>query len=803
MADTFRIQIKDQTGPGPIEDPKEQSSQGKAPSGNRPLDTSGPSTAGGKINTKDSGSNAISLSSNSSKSPPSSYKVSSSTQVTNNDDIFSENASNNYTNTDIQNTEELISSGSEYGRISNIIAESLEASMSDTLGTYSAVKDVQQNTRDGAAALLYGMLKEAIQNGSSNNSASTSGGSSGSAYTENDDAITTGSNATASTAVNVGGGIGAAANSLSVSFNSFNPDTSLLKVADSLLDSFEGATDYSNVKYVSDDVPGTGNDYSSSGISFDFDSGEQMTEWETMTYPDAMSNMYDVYFRVRNEDGEDKSLKAPHAILKALFDNDLLSARITSIEIPAFQRQTAVVSWQGASVEKPLDGVETPGQSSFTIRGDTRLYYVAAFNELAGTGLSNFFGKGSALVDKLNKNAIETLRIDKDTKIKALNELAEEYRAAFKEDYEKAKAEAAREDLSGTLADYMADNVDHIKELTDFYTQAYTDWKDGKASSYYASPEEYIYETLAKNFEETLNSYSEKEKTAIEDIDKENLNLFNIIQEKRKIRRDIKSQERVTQSYFDKLQEYRKSNTEATDKVTAAYEAKKKEFEEGNEKAIAQINNEYTQALRVQNLKAIEMEKDNFDYITTSLNKSISIVAAQVKAVSNDEDKDKLSDDANMIKFLQSYKHLDIIVKRVTPSNRFRTTLSEKKDERFIFEDVKILGTSTPISFKREDANIQEFTYNFIYKRFYKEDIYDQTGEWVKSQTEQFYGKVLNQVSGLLENKLSVNEFSDKIGDTAAKASGMKNYSKNIESSFNNLKSSGENFTSVVKAIKW
>lgn len=91
------------------------------------------------------------------------------------------------------------------------------------------------------------------------------------------------------------------------------------------------------------------------------------------------------------------------------------------------------------------------------------------------------------------------------------------------------------------------------------------------------------------------------------------------------------------------------------------------------------------------------------------------------------------------------HKRVDIIVKRTSPSKRFRTKLSAKKDERFIFEDVKLLGCSTPIKFERENANTADFTYNFIYKRFYKVDYYaGSADEWVQSQLDDIAKSLTN-----------------------------------------------------------
>ena len=87
---------------------------------------------------------------------------------------------------------------------------------------------------------------------------------------------------------------------------------------------------------------------------------------------------------------------------------------------------------------------------------------------------------------------------------------------------------------------------------------------------------------------------------------------------------------------------------------------------------------------------------------------------------------------------LSKHSRVDIIVRRVPQGERFNSLTTPKKDERFIFEDVKLLGTSNGIQFKRESADTQDFTYNFIYKRFYKLDYYaDDPADWVNSQLDE------------------------------------------------------------------
>lgn len=761
MADSYRIKIEDQTGPGPIENASQQESKGKSAS-SRVLDTSGSSTSGGKISTNDSGSTAISLASNDSKLPAVGYSVSSNIEVTNNDDIFSEAGSDNYKISNINNTEEVIANGEEYGKIANVIASTLEASMGDTLGSYSTVKDVQQNVKDGAAALLYGMLGSVINNISSNNSGSTTGQgglTDGDGYNQTNDNITAGSNATASTSVTNGGGIGSAAFSLSL--GKFDPDVSLLKVADTALDVFQ-ENDYSKIDdSINDKFSGNGVNYNSSGISLDFSNeGKGMSEWETMTYPDAMSNMYDVYFRVRNDEGEDSSLKPAQGILKALFDNDLLSARITSIEIPAYQRQTAVINFQGASVEKPLDGIETPGQSSFTIRGDTRLYYVTAFNELAGTGLSNLFGKGTIIAEELENKYVKEATDDHNTRMAQWQEAADALEKQYQENFKKA----ADIDALSIISIYTNSEktLTQQKELYDYFTKKKTEHmlsSDSLGGDYLYALESYISDSN-NNRQEAADNRDKK----IKEAKQNNESIFSYIKEKRKINSEYNNQCKILDERMATFQSIINNNTKMKDAVTAKYESKKAELDK--DKVI--LENSYR-----AKLAGIEYDPLGFDYITTTINKNTSIVVTQI-------DEGKSGNDEKMVDFLKKYKHLDIIVKRTTPSNRFRTKLSDKKDERFIFEDVKILGTSNAISFKKDSADAQEFTYNFIYKRFYKEDLYDTAGEWVKSQTEAYVGKVVNAVSGLLENKLSKDEFSNKLKSDLAAASGMSNYNSNI-----------------------
>jgi hypothetical protein len=105
---------------------------------------------------------------------------------------------------------------------------------------------------------------------------------------------------------------------------------------------------------------------------------------------------------------------------------------------------------------------------------------------------------------------------------------------------------------------------------------------------------------------------------------------------------------------------------------------------------------------------------------------------------------------------LSNHSRVDIIVRRVPQGERFNSIATPKKDERFIFEDVKLLGTSNAIQFKRESADTQDFTYNFIYKRFYKLDYYaDNPADWVSSQLDSLANWCVDWTNDKIKNGAS------------------------------------------------
>jgi hypothetical protein len=171
-------------------------------------------------------------------------------------------------------------------------------------------------------------------------------------------------------------------------------------------------------------------------------------------------------------------------------------------------------------------------------------------------------------------------------------------------------------------------------------------------------------------------------------------------------------------------QEIRKAQQKMEERDKALASATKeasKNLRNAKNKKNAQVVTAYLRnrpaALEDQSTEAIA-------YVTGALARNISVRAFS-KPFTSFED-------------LSDHKRVDIIVRRVPQGERFTSIATPKKDERFIFEDVKLLGTSNGIQFKRESADTQDFTYNFIYKRFYKLDYYaEDPSAWVNSQLDK------------------------------------------------------------------
>lgn len=731
MADSYRIKISDQQSSSRPISPDDKQLKQQNPLSDRSVDTSGKSLQENKFFFKDKGSTSIALTSGPQSILEDTYK-NSSNLVTNNEDIFSEKAPQVYSLDSIANSIEGIEkSGIPYSQLVSLTAEHMLASANGDASNYGTLQEISENTKQGAAQFVYGIIKKVAENNSSSKANANGFGDSKNEKSTYEQQI---SQVTKSPLV--GGGISSAYSSL----NEFNPDSSILDVADATIDKLEQIqTDYekqANKKSLTTNPHIT--TYSSAPkVNFSFEKS-LMSEWETMTYPDAMSNMYDVYFRVRNDVGKDERFlsKGP-AIIKALFNGPLLSARVNSIEIPAYQRQTTTVNFMSGSVDRPVNGYDTPGRSSFTLRGDTRLYYVSSFNSIAGTSLDDMFEVGSTATENAIYPIVSNIN---DSYFKQIED--------WKQDFNNIKnlmqteiAEAREEEYRNALINYQSSIVEK-DDFTKWYNKKAEDWAK-EHNSDMSGFNESIYINLKDELDKTISDLHKKRNEEASQAAKETSSILAAIREKRKVKSKY---EKEINSLQAKRQQLGATLTgkisNVQNKILQAFSSRLKSLEEEKEAL------KDKRAAKLSSLQA-QTDSKSMNYVTEILSKN-SLIVAQPLVPFDKEDFDNVA----LMKFIKEAPRLDIIVKRTWPSNRFRTRLSEKKDERFIFEDVKILGTSDAIKFSRESADPQEFTYDFIYKRFYKEDMYDTTGAWVESQTKQFVNYIVNAASGELEKML-------------------------------------------------
>lgn len=731
MADSYRIKISDQQSSSRPILPNDKQSKQQNPLGDRSVDTSGKSLEENKFSFKDKGSTSIALASGSRSLLRDTYK-NSSNLVTNNEDIFSEKAPQVYSFDNIANSIEGIEKrGIPYSQLVSLTAEHMLAAANGDASSYGTLQEISENAKQGAAQFVYGIIKKVAENNSSSKANANGFGDSKNEKSTYEQHISQ-----VIKSPLVGGGISSAYSSL----NEFNPDSSILDVADATIDKLEQIqTDYekqANKKSLTTN-PHSITYSSAPHVNFSFKKS-LMSEWETMTYPDAMSNMYDVYFRVRNDVGKDERfLSKGQAIIKVLFNGPLLSARVNSIEIPTYQRQTTTVNFMSGSIDRPVNGYDTPGRSSFTLRGDTRLYYVSSFNSVAGTSLDDMFEVGSTATE----NAIYPIVSDiNDSYFKQIED--------WKQDFNNIKnlmqteiAEAREEEYRNALVNYQSSIVEK-DDFTKWYNKKAEDWSK-EHNSDMSGFNESIYINLKDELDKTISDLHKKRNEEASQAAKETSSILTAIREKRKVKSKY---EKEINSLQAKRQQLGATLTgkisNVQNKILQAFSSKLKSLEEEKESL------KDKRAAKLLSLQA-QTDSKSINYITEILSKN-SLIIAQPLVSFDKEDFDNVA----LMKFIKEAPRLDIIVKRTWPSNRFRTRLSEKKDERFIFEDVKILGTSDAIKFSRESADPQEFTYDFIYKRFYKEDMYDTTGAWVESQTKQFVNYIVNAASGELEKML-------------------------------------------------
>lgn len=649
---------------------------------------------------------------------------SSSVEVTNNSDIFTEDGVEEYAIKDGTNRAPVTSddSGILYSELSNSIADNandLNASQDYSASTNEdAISDKSLLNIEEAKAFAYNALKEVAESlaaqseqnkyKSFNNYLSGSRSSLGGAAADN---ISDGNRATSSAS------------------GTSNPYASIMETVDEAVssainsdkdvdlnigDNYKKKKDIKKIDLLKEpkyDI-----------VNYDLEAIEKSlidppTKYDELVYPDAQSNMYDVYFRIVERDGEvDRAFTSGSGVLDTLLNSNLLSARITSITIPSRVRESTSITFSGTSYDRQTDIINDPGKSSFTIRGDTRLYYVDIMNELSGTSIGSMFGKGSALMQGLSN--LVAVEIAKSMK--------EEIQAA--EDIMKIDLEKANENYQNDLtkirvkllsdAAYKYDGVDELENIkaalkaTENDPTAYAvtlkELADSKASQY-------------------IILLKDKQKAAVQEARNKSTDRFKALNEAMKEKKAVQQQIDAIEAALKKAH---KQEQEAMKKFAAASKAAKEKLK-NTEKA---VNDKARKA--AANIKFDIDTGEALAYITSAITKNMLISVKPAESIDD----------------IRKARRLDIVVKRTSAGPRFQTELSEKKDERFVFEDVKLLGTSDPISFTKDSADIQEFTYDFIYKRCYKVDLYDTTGNWVASQIKQF-----------IDDNVDVNSIADAL----------------------------------------
>lgn len=499
-----------------------------------------------------------------------------------------------------------------------------------------------------------------------------------------------------------------------------DPYKNILDTIDGEINKIRFEIDYKNKKDIIDDPTSAiaaeaesnsssdleDNNYSNIDNVLDNVFDTKTSKWDLRDLPDAMSNMYDVYFRIcDNNDDIDGNHLTPHisGTIDSLFSSKLLSARIQSIDIPAYERVTAQISSWGTSIERPTDKISTPGQSSFSIRGDTRLIYIDFMNILSGTTMADYLGIGSALFNESDNFSIAKTALfvkDLNGKIKGAQE-----------EFEKKVEELKKEEKTA---------LENVKlGITDTYFKSFVDsdkWNSidnelaSKAKKEGISLSQARYEFMEKDRVEQLIKLNEK----LDDIENkkpgEGDSFWAFKKEQRQRRQELKESVKLIE----------KHNKEANAKI----ENTLKECASRIKAAERERDSAAVSVLLTTKADIPTIDAENVNaaaYVTGAIARNMAINFGGAPFKSLDE--------------LFNHKRIDIIVKRVSPGKTFKTTLTPKKDERFIFEDVKLLGTSDAIAFNRDSAETKSFTYQFIYKRFYKLDYYsDNAQDWVMSQ---------------------------------------------------------------------
>ena len=705
MADNFRIKIEDLEGNGRLHSSSDEEVESRELSNQEPASGS-QSFNGSKLYSNSSGNTSIALESNSSSLSRDVSKETFDTDI--HTDIYSEDPalSYNLSESDAEYAEMVAALGDAYGKIFNIETEDVNTATGvDGLGIYNRTLDPNKMNAL-AKQLIYGTLKEVLSDMNANDSStgpgSNDGGSgngTGDGYSGvNEDGSNSSNSATKPFDINIpisDLGIGT------------DPYVEVLPAIDNAIDElYSNEVDYqsTNENVDATDIIDVNPSYGKvEQIEADLD---HTGKWDLRSMPDAMSNMYDVYFRIVDNDTDVDGVHLTPGLagVDNLFSSRLLSARISSIEIPAYERQTTEVSAWGGRVERPTDVINTPGQSSFSIRGDTRLLYIDFMNILSGTSMADYLNVGSAvfdLKDKLSCSRTANYIKEASKDVKDAKEKMAEAVAAIKK-----KEDEELEDVRNKIISEYSKNLKDEQKRNEFMRKA------EERSKKTGIP---LYAAELEMIEESGNAQVAALKKKLKEVKaKENDggadNFWAAQKEKKEKMSEIKAE-------IKKLQKEQDDRVKKISDVT-------KEAAKALRNAKAKKNGAVISAYLRNRPVAVEQNwTEASAYVTGAIARNMA-VRGTAAPFSSFED-------------LSNHSRVDIIVRRVPQGERFNSIATPKKDERFIFEDVKLLGTSNAIQFKRENADTQDFTYNFIYKRFYKLDYYaDNPADWVSSQLD-------------------------------------------------------------------
>lgn len=700
MADNFRIHFEDIQGKGNLHgETEEQESKSALP--NQEPASGSKSYRGGDLYSSSSKNTSIEIENNSSSFE---RDVSKEARKTNADvDVYSEDPVGAYdiSDSDAEYAEMVAALGDAYGKIFNVDVVDAQTS-NEGLGLYDNNKQLDPNKMNALAKqLIYSTLNDVLSDRSGPSGPGSNNGGNGGGKDDGYSSTKDGSDTTISPVFNVN--LNTPVSSLG---DGTNPYVEVLPTIDSAIDKLY--TDYTTIdENTSVDDTFTNPSYSEIKVTGDIDQSSRTGKWDLRAMPDAMSNMYDVYFRIvdNDTDVDGKQLTPGLAGVDSLFGSRLLSARISSIEIPAYERQTVDVSAWGGKIARPTDVISTPGQSSFSIRGDTRLLYIDFMNTLSGTPLADYFNAGSVvfnLKDKLVFSKTENY-------IRQASNEAREAREAYDKAVEELNKKAA-EDLQATRDKITSNYLENLpkEEARKEFTKRAVERSEKHGIPLYAAELELMNEADGARLAaltDDLNKAKDSENSGSADS-------FWAFQKEKA------SQMTALKREMKKIQQQMQDRDKA---LADAAKRASKNLKNAKNKKNAQIVTAY---LRNRPAAVERQSTEENAYITGALARNISI-RGFAKPFDSFED-------------LSNHKRVDIIVRRVPQGERFNSIATPKKDERFIFEDVKLLGTSNGIQFKRESADTQDFTYNFIYKRFYKLDYYaEDPAAWVSSQLDK------------------------------------------------------------------